>query len=169
MKNHNTTFEFADAVVVGKSSSNSHRTLTINKGSLHGLKEGMVVITGQGLVGRISEVGLTTSNVLCITDISSSVGALVERSAMVGIAEGYYGNGCRFLYTTGFSSADDIAVGDVIISSGNGSVYPYGLKIGKVSAINIDDASRSIIATIEMAVDFEDIDRVMIIKSFTVE
>ena len=169
VKNHNTTFEFADAVVVGKSSSNSHRTLTINKGSLHGLKEGMVVITGQGLVGRISEVGLTTSNVLCITDISSSVGALVERSAMVGIAEGYYGNGCRFLYTTGFSSADDIAVGDVIISSGNGSVYPYGLKIGKVSAINIDDASRSIIATIEMAVDFEDIDRVMIIKSFTVE
>lgn len=169
IKNHNTTFEFADATVIGKNSGSSHRTLTINKGSLHGLEAGMVVITGQGLVGRITEVGLTTSDVLCITDISSSVGALVERSAMVGIIEGYYDDSCRFMYTTGFASITDIEVGDTIISSGNGSIYPYGIKIGTVTDIQIDDASRSVIATIEMAVKFEDIDRVMIIKSFTVE
>lgn len=169
VKNHNTTFELAEATVIGKSSSNSHKTLTINKGSLHGMKEGMVVITGQGLVGRIIEVGLTSSDVLCINDISSSVGALVERSAMIGIIEGYYDGSCRFLYTTGFTNIEDIAVGDAVISSGKGSIYPYGIKIGTVVELKIDDASRSVIASIEPAVDFDDIDRVMIIKSFTVE
>ena len=169
VKNHNTTFEFEDATVIGKNSSSAHSTLTLNKGSLHGIVEGMVVIAGQGLVGRVTEVGLNTSEVLCITDISSSIGALVERSAMIGIVEGYYENECRFLYTTGFANASDIEVGDVIISSGSGSIYPYGLKIGTVTDVKLDDASRSIVATIKSSVDIQNVNRVMIIKSFNIE
>lgn len=169
IKNHNTTFEFADATVIGKGSGAANNMLTINKGSLHGLNVGMSVITGQGLVGRIVEVGLTSSEVMCITDISASVGALIERSALLGIAEGYSQGKCRFLYTTGLADFEDVAVGDVVISSGKGSVYPYGLMIGTVIDLKIDDASRSVIATVETAVNFEDISRVMIIKSFTVE
>lgn len=169
VKNHNTTFEFEDATVIGKNSSSAHSTLTLNKGSLHGISEGMVVIAGQGLVGRVTEVGLNTSEVLCITDISSSIGALVERSAMIGIIEGYYENECRFLYTTGFADVSDIEVGDVIISSGSGSIYPYGLKIGTVTEVTLDDASRSVIATVQAAVDVQNIGRVMIIKSFNIE
>ena len=169
VKNHHTDFEFEDATVVGKNSSSAHSTLTLNKGSLHGIEKGMVVITGQGLVGRVTEVGLNTCEVLCITDISSSIGALVERSAMIGIIEGYYENECRFLYTTGFSDISNIAMGDVIISSGSGSIYPYGLKIGTVTDIKLDEASRSVIATVKAAVDVESVSRVMIIKSFTVE
>ena len=128
-----------------------------------------MVITGQGLVGRVTEVGLNTCEVLCITDISSSVGAIVERSAMIGIVEGYYENECRFLYTTGFADISDIAEWDVILSSGSGSIYPYGLKIGTVTDIRLDDASRSVIATIKSAVDFDNVTRVMIITSFKVE
>ena len=169
VKNHNTSFEFEDATVIGKNSSSAHSTLILNKGSLHGIAEGMVVIAGQGLVGRVTEVGLNTCEILCITDISSSIGALVERSAMIGIIEGYYENECRFLYTTGFSDASDIEVGDVIISSGSGSIYPYGLKIGTVTEVTLDDASRSVIATIKSAVDIQNVNRVMIIKSFKVE
>ncbi len=169
VKNQNMSFDFADAVVIGKNSGTSHHTLTLNKGSLHGIEAGMTVITGQGLVGRIAEVGLTSCEVLCIIDISSSVGALVERSALVGIVEGYYTGDCRFLYTTGITDFESIAAGDNLITSGKGSIYPYGLKIGTVTEIKIDDASRSVIATVKPAVDFNDIDRVMIIKSFTVE
>jgi rod shape-determining protein MreC len=169
VKNQNFEFEFADATVIGRGSASSQKILTLNKGSLHGIKEGMVVITGAGLVGRIREVGLTTCEVLCIIDVSSSVGAIVERSAMVGISEGYYEGNCRFLYTTGFADASAIAVGDSVISSGKGSIYPYGLKIGTVSEVQIDDASRSVIATVTPAVDFESISRVMIITAFTVK
>ena len=133
------------------------------------IKEGMTVITGQGLVGRISEVGLTSCSVVCITDASSAVGALVERSALVGIIEGYNSTQCRFLYTTGVTDFDALKVGDVIMSSGKGSIYPYGLKIGTVSDVIIDDASRSVIATVDISVDIENISRVLIITSFTVE
>jgi rod shape-determining protein MreC len=167
--NHNMTFDFTDAAVIGRNAGSSHNTLTLSKGSLHGIEVGMVVITGEGLVGRITEVGLTSCEVLCVIDISSSVGAMVERSAMIGIVEGYYDSNCRFLYTTGFNDISDIAVGDTIISSGKGSIYPYGIKIGTVSEITIDDASRSAIATIVPSVDFDSISRVMIIKSFKVE
>lgn len=167
--NHNISFDLTDATVIGKNSGSSHNTLTLNKGSLHGIEVGMVVITGEGLVGRITEVGLTTSEVLCVIDVSSSVGAMVERSAMIGIIEGYYKSNCRFLYTTGFNDISDIALGDSIISSGKGSIYPYGIKIGTVTEITLDDASRSVIATIKPAVDFNTIGRVMIIKSFKVE
>ncbi len=169
VKNHNTSFSFTDAVVVGRGSGKAHTTLTLNKGSLHGIEAGMVVITGKGLVGRISEVGLTSCTVICITDVSSAVGALVERSALAGIIEGYSEGTCRFHYTTGITDFEDIAVGDNMISSGKGSIYPYGLKIGTVVDVQIDDASRSVIATVETAVDFNDIDRVMIITSFVVE
>ena len=169
IKNKNTEFEFEDAIVIGKSSGASHMTLTINKGSLHGIKAGMTVITGQGLVGKIEEVGLTTSDIVCVTDLSSACGALVERSALVGIIEGYNNDKCRFLYTTGLADLEDLKVGDSIITSGKGSIYPYGLKIGTVTELKIDDASRSVIATVNTAVDFENISRVMIIKSFTVE
>ena len=169
VKNHNTTFEFEEATVVGKNSSSAHSTLMLNKGSLHGIEKGMVVIAGEGLVGRVTEVGLNTCEVLCITDISSSIGALVERSAMIGIVEGYYENDCRFHYTTGFDDSSHIAVGDVIMSSGSGSIYPYGLKIGTVTEVYLDDASRSVIATVEAAVDIQSVSRVMIIKSYKVE
>lgn len=169
VKNHNTSFELADATVIGKNAGGAHQTLTLNKGSLHGIEAGMAVITGQGLVGRVSEVGLTSCEVICITDVSSSVGAIVERSALVGISEGYTDSSCRFHYTTGLSDFDDIAVGDTIISSGKGSIYPYGIKIGTVSSVTIDEASRSVIATVDVSVDMDAVGRVMIIRSYTVE
>lgn len=169
VKNHNTEFKFDDAIVIGRSSGATHRTLTLNKGSLHGLEAGMVVLAGEGLVGRISEVGLTSCEVICITDVSSSVGAIIDRSALLGIVEGNYDASCRFLYTTGLTNLEDIAVGDMVVSSGKGSIYPYGLCIGTVKEIKVDDASRSVIAQIETAVDFENVDRVMIITSFTID
>ncbi len=168
IKNQNTSFELSDALVIGRNSGAAHQTLTLNKGSLHGMKSGMTVITAEGLVGRITEVGLTSCEVICITDISSAVGAVVERSALVGISEGYDRERCKFHYTTGLESLDAVAVGDTVITSGRGSIYPYGIKIGEVVETHADDASRSVIATVKVSVDFENISRVMVITSFSV-
>ena len=88
---------------------------------------------------------------------------------MIGIVDGYYEENCRFHYNTGFEDSSDIVVGDTVISSGKGSIYPYGLKIGTVIEVQLDDASRSVIATIQPSVDFDNLSRVMIIKSYTVE
>lgn len=168
IKNQNMSFSLCDATVNGRGSSTSNKTLTLNKGSLHGIKAGMVVITDEGIVGCVRQVGLTFCEVVCLTDASSSVGACVKRSALVGIADGAYGNKCRFSYTTGITSFEDIVEGDLIVSSGSGSIYPYGLPIGTVKEVKIDEASRSVIATIETAVDFDSVKQVMIITDFSV-
>ena len=168
MKNQNMSFSFCDATVNGRGSGTSSKTLTLNKGSLHGIKAGMVVVTGEGIVGCVREVGLTFCEVVCLTDSSSSVGACVKRSALVGIADGAFGNKCRFSYTTGLANLEDIVEGDLIVSSGSGSIYPYGLPVGTVKEVKIDDASRSVIATIETAVDFDTVKQVMIITEFSV-
>lgn len=168
IKNQNMSFSLCDATVTGRGSSTSHKTLTLNKGSLHGVESGMVVITEEGIVGRVSEVGLTFCDVVCLTDMSSSIGACVKRSSLVGIAEGAYGNECRFSYTTGLTNFEDIVKDDLIVSSGSGSIFPYGLPIGTVKEVKIDEASRSVIATIETAVDFDSVKQVMIITDFSV-
>lgn len=168
IKNQNMSFSFCDAAVTGRGSSTTHKTLTLNKGSLNGIKAGMVVLTADGLVGKVCEVGLTSCDVVCLIDASSAVGACVERSSLVGIATGAYGNECVFSYTTGISDFDDIAVGDVIISSGSGSIFPYGLKLGEVREVRVDEASRSVIAYIDTFVNFDTVKKVMIITEFSV-
>lgn len=167
IKNQNTEFSLCDATVTGRSSGTTYCTLTLNKGSIHGIKAGMAVINEDGVVGKVSEVGLFSCDVVCITDISSSIGSCIERSALVGICDGAFGGKCKFLYTTGIKNFEDIAEGDSVISSGSGSVYPYGIKIGRISDIRIDDASRSVTATVEPAVDFGNVKRVMIITQVT--
>ena len=169
IKSQNTEFSFSDATVIGRSSSSSHNVLTLNKGSLHGIRSGMVVIAGEGVVGRVDQVGLTFCEVICLTDISSSIGACVERSSLVGIVDGAFGNECKFSYTTGLVNLEDIEVGDVLISSGSGSVFPYGLRIGTVKDLKIDESSRSVIATIDTAVDFFSVKKVMIITDMSVK
>ncbi len=163
LNNAGVEYSLSDATVIGFSSSTSIATVTLNKGSLHGIKSGMPVITAQGVVGRVNEVGLTSCNVICITDMSSSIGACIERSALIGICDGKLGDGCSFSYTTGITDFSNVAEGDILITSGAGSIFPYGLTVGTVEKIRIDEASRSVIAAVKPAVDFEDLRRVMII------
>ena len=58
----------------------------------------------------------------------------------------------------------DIKVGDKIISSGEGSVYPYGFSIGTVEEIRLDESNRSVSAIIKPDVDLDSVTRVMIVK-----
>lgn len=167
IEDQDTEFSLCDATVIGRSAGTTYCTLTLNKGSINGISSGMAVMNEDGVVGKVSEVGLFSCEVVCITDISSSIGACIERSALVGICDGVFGGQCSFLYTTGIQNFEDIVSGDTVISSGKGSIYPYGIKIGTVSDVRIDEASRSVSATVEPAVDFSTVKRVMIITQVT--
>lgn len=155
------------ATVVGRESGNYMTVLTLDCGSANGVKLNMPAITGDGIVGYVSEVGLTWCKVSTIIETATSVGAFVERSGEIGVVKGDYtlkNQGfCQMSY---LSTDSDIKVGDRIISSGIGVVYPRGLLIGTVSEIVPDAASRTLSAYIEPAVDLRDVSRVMIIKDF---
>ena len=159
-------FSLLDAQIIGRGSGNSAHIYTLNRGSLHGITTGMPVITAQGLVGSVSEVGINWCRVTSILEINASAGAFVERSGAIGLCEGTYDlrqmGLCRLAY---LPEGADVAIGDRILTSGYGSVYPQGLAIGTVTEIRSDDYARQKIALVMPAVDFARLSRVMIVTA----
>ena len=153
-----------DAQIIARGSGNADLILTLNRGSLHGVRVDMPVITAAGLVGSVSEVGINWCRVTPILEINASAGAVDERSGAIGLAEGTYElrelGLCRLAY---LPEGSDVAIGDRIITSGYGSVYPQGLVIGTVTEILADDYTRRMVALIDPAVDFDRLSRVMIV------
>lgn len=153
-----------DAQIIARGAGNAAHVYTLNRGSLHGVKVNMPVITAEGLVGAVSEVGVSWCRVTSILEINASAGAVDERSGAVGLCEGTYElretGLCRLAY---LPEGADVAIGDRIVTSGYGSVYPQGIVIGTVTDIHSDDYTRQQIALIEPAVDFSRIARVMIV------
>lgn len=169
IKEEHVDFLFEDATVVGHESTNYRKVLTLSKGTLHGIEVNMPVITEEGLVGHITEVGATWSKAEIITESSSAVGGYIERSGTLGVVEGTYElrteGLCRMVY---IEADSDIRVGDKVLSSGVGEVYPRGLLIGKVTSVSVDENTRTLTAVIEPAADLDSISKVMIITEYEI-
>ena len=129
----------------------------------------MPVITEEGLIGHITEVGSTWSKAEILTESSSAVGAYIERSGTLGVVEGTYELRTEGLCRMVYIEADaDIRVGDKVLSSGIGEVYPRGLLIGKVTEVSRDERTRTLVATVEPAADLGSISKVMIITEYEI-
>jgi rod shape-determining protein MreC len=121
------------AEVIGIDPSSWSEVVTINKGTWHNLRKDLAVATHQGLVGRTVEVAPHYATVLLITDRRSAVDALIQRTRARGIAVGKSRRLCELRYV---DLHTDIQVGDTVVTSGLGEVYPKGLLIGTVAAIH---------------------------------
>lgn len=121
------------AEVVGIDPSAWAEVITINKGSRAGLRKDVPVATHHGLVGRTVEVVPNYASVLLLTDRRSAVDVLIQRSRARGIVVGKSRRLCELRYV---DLHVDIQVGDTIVSSGVGEVYPKGLFIGTVAAVH---------------------------------
>jgi len=118
-------------------------TLTINLGERDGIKKDMAVMTIDGLIGRIQEVAPFTSTVQLLTDISDNktskaivATALGKESESFGVIESYEKG---LLVMTRVEPNDPIAVGDTVITSNYGQVFPGGIPIGKVVSREMGD------------------------------
>ncbi len=160
-------FKFADALIVGTQSENHTTFFTLDRGSSDGIKVGMPVIVTSGVVGSVCEVGYNWCRVRALTESLSSAGAYVSRSGETGIVSGdisFKDTGkCMLEY---LSENADVEIGDLVYTSGQGSVYPRGLYIGKISSVEIDGYLRTKVAVVDCAVDFESLKYVMIITDF---
>lgn len=117
------------AEIIGRDAVGWFKTLLINKGRSDGIQKNQAVTTHQGIVGRCIEVADSTSKVLLITDINSSVDALVQRTRSRGVLQGKGSSQCELTF---ISSADDVAVGDLVVTTGLCGVFPKGLSVGTV-------------------------------------
>jgi rod shape-determining protein MreC len=149
--------------VIGRDPSSFLSYLTIDVGSEQGIKSGMPVVTDEGLVGRIAEVGFTSSKVLLIIDARSSVNALIQRSRASGVVEGVLGGGLVMRY---ISQDQPVSVGDVVLTSGLGGNFPKGLVIGQVVAVHQQDIEMFQQTQVRPTVDFGRLERVLVITDF---
>jgi len=121
------------AEVIGRDPSFWFKSVMIDKGERDGVKKGMAVISPRGVIGQVLKIAPHYATVLLITDYNSAVDCVVERSRAKAIVEGKGENRCQLKYLL---RAEEVAVGDVVITSGLGGNFPKGLMVGEVKKVD---------------------------------
>ena len=133
--------------------------LVIDRGTVDGVGPEMAVATWGGAVGRITAVGSRHAKVRLLTDPSSGVGAVVQRSRVPGVVLGRGPAGLVLDYVPRFA---DVLHGDRVVTSGSDGIFPRGLTIGAVSAItDLPDGTTAI--EIEPDLDYRAVEEVLVI------
>lgn len=130
------------------------RNLLIAVGANQGVMRGLAAVSGEGFIGRVTDVGERTTRVLLITDLNSkipvSVGTRGERAVLAGDNSALP----RLLYLT---QENNVAPGDIVVTSGHGGLLPPGLPIGAVETVS----DRAV--TVRPLADWQRIDHVRLL------
>jgi len=163
-------FKTTTAPVIARDPSGVLKTIVIGAGTDQGVRVDQVVLSEQGVVGRVSEAGSNYAKVLLITDSASSVSALVQTSRSSGIVRGQYGDS---LVMEWILQSDPVKSGDVVVTAGLGignelrSLYPKGLVIGTVVDVTRAEVSAYQRAVVAPAVDFRKLENVLVVTDVT--
>ena len=121
------------ASVIGRDATQWSKVVVINKGTQNGIRNHLAVVTDAGVIGQVIHAGSNTSKVLLIVDGRSAVDALFQESRISGVVVGAGENECKLKFVPNMA---DVKVGDHVLSSGLGGIFPKGLIIGKVSQVS---------------------------------
>ena len=121
------------AKVIGKDATNWFRTILIDRGANEGIQRHMAVVTTEGLVGRVVDVTAIAARVQLITDPESTVGILIQRSRIAGIAAGSQEGTVQIKYLPLMA---DVVAGDRVITSGMGGIFPKGIPLGRILRVS---------------------------------
>jgi rod shape-determining protein MreC len=148
------------AEVIGQDPSSWFKSVTINKGEEDGVRKGMAVISPEGVIGQILKTGPYHSIVLLITDYNSAVDSIVQRTRAKAIVEGKGENRCQLKYLL---RAEDVIVGDIVVTAGLSGNFPKGLMVGEIR--KVEKAGQGIFQYAELvpSVDLTKLEEVLII------
>ena len=163
-------FDFESAAIVERSSSNWISSLTLDRGTLHGVAVDNCVVTEEGfLVGVVTEAGLNWCTVLTVLDTDTSLGARLFRTGDVGVAEGDFALMNEGVLTINYlPSGCKPLMGDLVVTSGLGGYYPSDLVIGTVSELRPDPSGTEEQAILTPSARLKDLEQVFIIKAFDI-
>ena len=152
------------ARIISASTDSWSSTVTINSGSASGLTVGMPVMASNGVIGQIVECGATSSTVRLLTDENSSVSAMIQSSRAQGMLKG---SATGQVTLDMIASDQEVSVGDVVVTSGLGGVFPKGLPLGKVTNVEKAAGSLYLQITVEVFAGTENFEEVRVITSLT--
>ena len=167
IKEKNPDFDFETAFVIGRDPNDRFYAFTIDKGSLDGISLHDPVITEDGLVGLVVEVGPTYAKVATILDVMLEISSYDSRTKDIGITTGRIDLAeeglCQLTLLQRESGA---SAGDIVITSNVGGLYPKDLVIGTIREVRTESHGISLYAVIEPAVDVRTVKDVLVITSF---
>src|SRR5262249_48700346 len=126
---------FITARVIASSGGAYVRSLMVRAGSANGVARGQAAVAGEGLVGRVSEVGSRAARVILVTDLNSRVPVVVEGSQQRAMLTGDNSERPFLRY---LDTSAQLKVGDRVVTSGQGGVFPPGLPVGVVASLDGD-------------------------------
>jgi len=153
--------------VIGREAGGWVRSLTVNRGRGDGISQQTPVIVPDGLVGRVVQVHRGAAVVQLLNDPASTVGAVVQRTRTAGLVEGDAGGTVRFKFMA--RDGASVAPGDLVVTSGLGTLFPKGLPVGRV--IKIEDKGSALFhfAVLAPAVDFSRVEEVLLVTGQTTQ
>lgn len=154
------------ARVISGSTDSFNNTIVIDKGTSSGLAVGMPVVDSGGVIGQIIECGPTTSTVRLITDEKSGVAAMVQSSRAQGML---MGSASRQITLNLINTNQKVVVGDTVVTSGLGGVFPKGLPLGKVTSVEAAPGSLYYTIVVEPYGNVSTNEEVMVITSLSEE
>ncbi len=143
-------FQTGAAEVIAAAPGMSSNALLIDKGSDSGLTADLAVITPAGIVGKIIAVFPHAAQVLLITDPSSGVGSVLERSRVQGVLKGASSNLCQLEYVM---NEESVSPGEAVLTSGLDQIYPKGLPVGTVLKVGEGNIYKTIAVRPAVALD----------------
>jgi len=148
------------AQVVGQDVSPWFRSVLLDRGGSDGVRSGMPVVTEGGVVGLVTATSPHAGRTMLLLDSQSAVDVLVQRSRARGIVRG---DGTDRLHFEFFVRGDDVQVGDVVITSGFGGVYPKGLRVGEIVEVEPPGERLQQRALLKPAVDFGRLEQLFVL------
>jgi len=158
--------QYIAAAVIARDISPFMHYIIIDRGSDDGLRKGMPVITQQGLVGNVAAVTAGAARVQLINDPGSSVNAILQQSGVDGVVNGKITGEIELDMV---SKNATIQPGELVLTSGLGGKFPANIVIGQVVTIRSEAYSLFQSASVQPAVDFSELEIVLIIKNFQPE
>jgi len=147
------------AQVIAEDASSWFRTVVIDKGATDGLFEGLPVVVAEGVVGRTIQVAPFQSRVLLVTDASSAVAALIQPTRSRAVCRG---KGEHLVLDYALRN-EQVNVGDPVVTSGMGGIFPKGLQVGKVTEVRRGNYGLFQAVKIEPQVDFSRLEEVLVL------
>ncbi|MEZ0480585.1 rod shape-determining protein MreC [Planococcus sp. SSTMD024] len=157
-------FNPIQAVVIARNPDQWEEKIILNRGTNHGVKENMAVMTAGGLIGKVTIVTPTTSTVELVTTQNPNyrVSAMVlGEDDVFGLIEGY-DTERRELLLKRIDFSVDLEEGDQVVSSGLGGIFPKGIVIGEITEVTIDEFGLTKLAYVKPAADFSMLNHVVI-------
>ena len=153
-------YSLVASTVIGRSLDRLGGSLTIDKGLADGIEPGRAILTPNGLVGRVERATIHQARVLTLLHRDCAVAARVERTRVDGVLKWDFGTQPK-INLHYVSSQEDVQVGDLVVTSGLGGIFPAGIRVGTVSRVGLEANGLMKEISIHPAVDFRSVEEVL--------